>query len=192
MAGLKSFLYGVAALLGTTGAALYERQRALVALGGLQATVGRGPGSGVPLTPEAVAAILISVLAAESLTEVDERVVRLINAPPQDVALNVRTTREWTKAGKPVFGTAVAAALAGRRVPYGGRNRVLGIRVTRWYSGQLIESQSGFKGPEFYVYDAKNLPPTPISITAEIKNEDFENLVSFCRGAFSQAEEEPE
>src|SRR4051812_2434564 len=72
MAGLKSFLHGLAPILGTTGAALYERQRALVALGVLKPTKGRGPGSGVPFTPYAEAAVLISLLTTDNLAEVDE------------------------------------------------------------------------------------------------------------------------
>jgi hypothetical protein len=167
-----------------------DRGRTFVALGGLKASAGRGPGSGVPLTPENVAAILISVLAAESLTEVDDRVVRLINAAPFNVG-GIRD-REWAKAGKPVFGTAVAAVLAGRPAPWGRRSHIQAIRVTRWYSGQLIYSPSGARGTEYVVLDATNIPPTPISITAEIKYGDLENLVSFSRGAFSQIEEEHE
>ena len=65
MAGLKSFLYGVAPILGVSPAALYERQRALVNIGVLKTTAGRGPGSGVPFTAENFAAIVISLLAAE-------------------------------------------------------------------------------------------------------------------------------
>src|SRR5262245_15977542 len=103
MAGLKSFLQGVAPILGVSPAALYERQRALVSIGVLEATTGRGPGSGVPFTADNVAAILISLLAAESLSKVDKCVADLCSAPP----VNLTTTKEfkkiWTKSGKPTF-----------------------------------------------------------------------------------------
>jgi hypothetical protein len=49
--------------------ALYERQRALVRVGLLKPIAGRGPGSGVPLTPESVAMLLIAVLATDNLNE---------------------------------------------------------------------------------------------------------------------------
>src|SRR6478735_4032377 len=97
MAGLKSFLYGVAPILGVTGAILYERQRALVNLGVLKAEQGRGPGSGVPLSAENAAAVIISLLAAGSLSEVDERVVALCRALPDDADPIER--RLWEKRG---------------------------------------------------------------------------------------------
>ena len=102
MASLKSFLYGVAPLLGMTGAALYERQRALVDLGVLEAVPGRGPGSGVPLTPENIAAVIISVLAAENLAEVDDRVVGIINAVPE-LAIEIPENPMWSGQESPRF-----------------------------------------------------------------------------------------
>jgi hypothetical protein len=80
MVGLKSFLYELGPLLGTTGIALYERQRLLVNLGVVEAVPGRGPGSGVPLTANNIAAMIISVLAADAPSEIDQTVAALCNA----------------------------------------------------------------------------------------------------------------
>jgi len=62
-------------------AALYERQRVLVRLGVLTERKGRGPGSGVKLTAESLAALLTSVLITDNLSEVDDRVDRLLKTP---------------------------------------------------------------------------------------------------------------
>src|SRR5215831_16940231 len=80
MASLKSFLQGVAPILGVSLATLYERQRALVRLGVLPPSTGAGPGSGVPFTAENFAAILISLLASDSLSDVDQSMVALFKA----------------------------------------------------------------------------------------------------------------
>lgn len=69
MSSLKTYLPKLAVELGTTPAALYERQRALVREGLLVAEPGRGPGSGVHLTAESVALLLIAILATDSLSK---------------------------------------------------------------------------------------------------------------------------
>ena len=80
MSSLKAFLPQLADVIGSTPAALYERQRALVRHGVLQPLVGRGPGSGVELSADAIAALLISVGAASSLSEVDSRITKYCEA----------------------------------------------------------------------------------------------------------------
>lgn len=70
---LKSFIPPLAKAVGMTPAALYERQRALVRAGLLQAESGRGPGSGVRTTAQSVAMLLIALLATDSLSETAER-----------------------------------------------------------------------------------------------------------------------
>lgn len=67
--------------LGTTRAALYERQRALVRLGLLQKPQGRGRGSGAEADPHSVALLILSVLITDSLSEMDDRVIELSRAP---------------------------------------------------------------------------------------------------------------
>ena len=68
---LKAFIPKLAKALEMNPTALYERQRALVRGGLLEAKAGHGPGSGVRLSPESVAMLLISVLATQSLVDVE-------------------------------------------------------------------------------------------------------------------------
>ena len=86
---LRSYLFKLSELLGLTPIALYERQRELVRAGLLHAEGTRGPGAGVRLSPEAVAVLLISVLATDSLSEVAKRTREIAGATarvifPQD------------------------------------------------------------------------------------------------------------
>jgi len=71
---LKAYAPLLASRLGTTPAALYERQRALVRDGILEQSEGRGPGSGVQVDLYPVALLLIAVLATDSLSETAEKV----------------------------------------------------------------------------------------------------------------------
>ncbi len=77
---LKAYAPQLALRLGTTPAALYERQRALVRTGILEQPEGRGPGSGIQVGPYEVALLLIAVLATDSLSETTEKVRTLANA----------------------------------------------------------------------------------------------------------------
>jgi hypothetical protein len=74
MIGLKLFLPLLSPHLRRSPAALYERQRALVRLGIIAAEKGRGPGSGVRATPQNVAAVILSVLVTDNLSDIDGRV----------------------------------------------------------------------------------------------------------------------
>jgi hypothetical protein len=103
MPSLKSFLPQLAKIVGSTPDALYSRQRALTDLGLLQAKEGRGPGSGVALTGEAVAGIMIALLAADTLQNTDERVRQTCTAKPRD------KTCSFT--GEKTFQTALGAIL---------------------------------------------------------------------------------
>src|SRR5689334_12563975 len=64
---LKILMPSLADHLGTTAAALYERQRALVQGGLLTSKHGRGPGSGVPANPKNAALLVIAMLATQNL-----------------------------------------------------------------------------------------------------------------------------
>lgn len=77
MISLQKFLFNrdVAAAFAMSASALYERQRALVRVGLLPQASSRGPkGGGAMATPDAVAMVLLSLLATDSLSEVDERI----------------------------------------------------------------------------------------------------------------------
>ena len=68
MSSLKAYIPTLARYLGTTPAALYERQRALVT-GGFLTGGGRGPGAGVRASANSVAILLVAVLATDSLSD---------------------------------------------------------------------------------------------------------------------------
>jgi hypothetical protein len=80
MPSLKSFLPKLSECLSVSPAALYERQRALVRLGILTGKEGRGPGSGVKLAADSLAALLASLLVTDNLSDVDDRVSLLLKA----------------------------------------------------------------------------------------------------------------
>jgi hypothetical protein len=198
MASLKSFLYGAAPILGTTGAALYERQRALVNLGILEVIPGRGPGSGVPLTPDNIAAVIISLLAAENLSDVDKRIVDLFSAIPGEALTEGRSRDDWEKHGKPTFLSEVGRALMGKDLVWrsGGRSRPLSlaaIRVTRPSIGQFDRATGG-RPYIFHPTKLRSLMESqrPISITAGIEENALGALINFTQGALSQVEAETE
>jgi hypothetical protein len=70
---LKAFIPKLAKALEMNPTALYERQRALIRGGLLETKAGHGPGSGVRLSPESVAMLVISVLATNSLVDVEAK-----------------------------------------------------------------------------------------------------------------------
>jgi hypothetical protein len=82
MASLKAFLPQLAKVVGKTADELYSRQRALTQIGVLKAVEGRGPGSGVPLSGEAVAAMVIALMASDNLQQTDARIRRACHASP--------------------------------------------------------------------------------------------------------------
>jgi hypothetical protein len=192
MASLKSFLFGVAPVIGITGAALYERQRALVSLGLLKTTVGRGPGSGVPFSAQNFAAVLISVLAARSLSEVDQYVVDLCKATPDGTLPFGPGRRYWEKLGKPTFLTDVGRVLAGENTLWrhgesDRKHRFFGIRATRPWRGQIVDSPTGARPIAYFPDDAdKYMVGKSIVNTSEIESDLFEKLVTFTKGALSQ------
>jgi hypothetical protein len=85
---LKAYAPLLASRLGTTPAALYERQRALVRAGLLAQPEGRGPGSGVPVRPYEVALLLIAVLATDSLSDTSDK-ARLVSRARSNASDNV-------------------------------------------------------------------------------------------------------
>lgn len=80
MISLKAFGPVLAEALGTTPAAVYERQRALVRQGLLPAPIGRGRGNGLPASAGAVAMMIIAMMVTDNLSETDDRVRRVAGA----------------------------------------------------------------------------------------------------------------
>jgi hypothetical protein len=101
---LKAYMPPLARLLGITPATLYERQRAMVRAGLLDAGSGWGPGSGVRTTAGSVALLLISVLASDSLTVSESRTGDIAKAAPVGVDRCPLT-------GTRCFGDALASLL---------------------------------------------------------------------------------
>ena len=216
MASLKSFLQGVAPILGVSLATLYERQRALVRLGVLPPSTGAGPGSGVPFTAENFAPILISLLASDSLSDVDQSMVALFKAKPEttfddwswgrsekrsDGRLPFPTHfwSELTPRGKPTFLRDVALVLSGytAKVPWEEHEEayelvwtigdITGVRVSRVWRGQIVVEVGDSSFIASY-HSSKNRPARAISITAEIEGDMLDRLVSFTKDALSHPE----
>lgn len=81
---LKSFLPVISRVVGESVDALYERQRALVREGLLEALPGHGRGSGVRADASAVAMLLISLVATVSLSKAASRSRELAEASCQN------------------------------------------------------------------------------------------------------------
>lgn len=94
MTSLKAFSSMLAEVLGTTPAAVYERQRALVRRGLLPTPVGRGRGNGVPASAATLAIIILAFMATDNLSETDDRVRRLASAEYQSRRSKPRGLRE--------------------------------------------------------------------------------------------------
>jgi hypothetical protein len=74
MAGLslKGFTPTLGKAVGMSAAAVYERQRALVRGGLLPVESGKASGSGVRLTEESLALLLVALLATDNLSRIEE------------------------------------------------------------------------------------------------------------------------
>jgi len=123
MASLTSFLPMLVSHLGITQAAIYERQRALVRLGLLPKPIGRGRGSGAEATPATVGLIILSALATDNLSDMDERIIRLAHAPVREF----RNRKECRLTKQTVFLQALSSTLA----DYELAKRVSTVRVNR-------------------------------------------------------------
>jgi DNA-binding IscR family transcriptional regulator len=110
---LKVFTPSLAQLLGITPAALYERQRALVRAGLLDAAEGHGPGSGVRTTAASVSLLLISAMVSESLAEAELRTGDIAAAAPVDGECQLTGMRSFQDA---LASTLTAASQSARVV----------------------------------------------------------------------------
>jgi hypothetical protein len=74
MISLKSYCEPLSQILGLTPDRLYERQRVLARTSYLTGAIaGKGPGSGIRATAANVTKLVISTLATDSLSEIDEK-----------------------------------------------------------------------------------------------------------------------
>jgi hypothetical protein len=134
MASLKSFLPVLSRNLGLTPDALYSRQRALVNLGLLAAKEGRGPGSGVELSADTLAVLLIAIMSADTLADMDGRAVAMCNSIRESGARDPRFPTGQT------LREAVAVVLM-EDDPV-----TLSIRIARCWRGELTVMQRPWKG----------------------------------------------
>jgi hypothetical protein len=169
MTGLKSYLPILAATLGMTPAALYERQRALVHAKILRGPSGRGPGSGVRATPDSVAVLIMGALTTDSLVELPTA-VRATAALP-----SVGGPCGLTGAG--TFGEAIVAVLSSTEIA----ERVHIIEVERpWFQACIrftpkrrkrldLTSFGSGKGKDDMdcLSTTASLPGTAVSLTSE-------------------------
>jgi hypothetical protein len=115
MISLKAFAPVLAETLGTTSAAIYERQRALVRLGLLPAPIGRGRGNGVPASANAVAMIIIAMMVTDNLSDTDDRVRTVAEAQ----VLGRGRAPRCTLTGRRDFKSALVALLRMTDLPEG-------------------------------------------------------------------------
>jgi hypothetical protein len=187
MIGLKTFLKEFSGFTGgeLSHDALYARQRELVRCGLLPSREGRGPGSGVPLSPDTLATFLIGLLATDSLTDLGEHTAQLCKARP----LEVSKGRSSSRIGRPTFRADVARVLIGSKItgfqPGDDINQNLysGIQVTRHWRGVLLQNREiqtpdgnkreGMQGVEYLVGEDQRLASSMLSRTVSIEQELF-------------------
>ena len=143
---LKAYAPLLAWRLGTTPAALYERQRALVRDGMLEQSEGRGPGSGVHAAPYSVALLLVAILATDSLSEIAEKVK--IFAPAKSIAAD----GHCTLTGEPTFVEAVALVLDMARQHW---RKIVDITVSRTTGFGAIKYENNNLGSTDSIFAAQ-------------------------------------
>jgi hypothetical protein len=165
MGSLKLFLPAMAGTVGTTADALYSRQRALVDLGVLRATPGRGPGSGTPCNGESVSAMIIALMVADSLQDTDRRVVNFCHAQARD-------SETCPLTGARTFQGALAAILESAELTRSFSR----LSISRNYANALIYYDRGLA---VSVFQAKAPPRRSfIELRAELNQSTFAMLAS--------------
>ena len=131
--GLKWFIPQISEELGLTPDALYSRQRELVRAGLLKHIGLRGPGSGVRLTPENVAILLIAVLASDNVSEIIRPTRKLANAK--------RKGRGSSLGGAATFKTALVNALSDQSI----NDQISSVTVHRQDGNSDFHLRNGVK-----------------------------------------------
>ena len=146
---LKALLPAVGRILDETPDSLYASQRAFVRGGLLESVSGRGPGSGTPASPEAMAHFLIGICCHASRAEFARLAKGIARARSAD-GLCLFT-------GAKTFADALAAVLADEALT----RRVLNVDIATTY-GYAIIRYDGAKvqeGPEAF---SKNPPKSTV------------------------------
>jgi hypothetical protein len=110
---LQGCLPEIAEVLNVNRTTLYERQRALVREGLLEALPGHGRGSGVRATPESVAMLMIGMLASVNLADVGPLARSLSNATSVDSACRLTGAKTFHGALSRIFSDEKLAKKAG-------------------------------------------------------------------------------
>ena len=84
MESLKKYSEKLAQPMGTTPAALYERQRQLVRLKLLTVPEKTGPGGGIRATPANVAMLLLAALVTDNLSEISANIGKIARTTPNE------------------------------------------------------------------------------------------------------------
>jgi hypothetical protein len=169
MASLKAFLPTLSKIVDVTADALYSRQRALAQLGLVKTVKGRGPGSGVLLSGESLAALIIALMVADTLIETDERVRRACQASPKDGA-----ECPWTGARTLQQALSVLLLSEERVKSFAvfSIHRELRAQLNYGRPDELFGSVFGMKGSR---------SRRPITITARIESRTMEQLSKALR-----------
>lgn len=161
MIGLKAFIPRLSKALNISEIALYERQRALVRAGLLEHSGGRGPGSGVRLSAEAVAVMLIAVLATDSLSETEAATSVLAKAKR---GRGPHTKKyQGSLGGAETFKDALAKALSSDEIA----SEVSVVRVYR-ESGVACFFQDGRDGDATEFFSGKKESRTALNVLADL------------------------
>lgn len=163
---LKARFPELGRILGETPATLYGWQRALVREGLLESTPGRGPGSGVSASPEAMAQFLIGVCCQATRSE---------NVPlVPGVALANALGGKCVLTGKKTFSEAFSAILADEALA----SRVYQLTIAANAGGASItfdgSKQTAFwegrrrKAPAGIQFSSMIWGPTLLSIVKEV------------------------
>lgn len=185
MSSLKKFLLDfVAPRLRLSPASLYERQRELVRGGLLPVREGRGPGSGVPLTPDTLATFIIGLLATDGLTDLVEHTSALCSARTLIVSKHTKETRYGN-----TFQSDLAKALVGSG-EFTGKDAsdnsafpCAGVQVTRHWRGALLQdlaipdadgdAAQGLKTVEYIVSDEARRKAPRLAQTVSLEEGEF-------------------
>ena len=171
---LKASLPALGRILGETPDALYGWQRAMVREGLLESTPGRGPGSGVAASPDAMAQFLIGICCQATRSE---------NVPLARALANARSVDgQCPLTGAKRFKDALACVLADEALA--GRVREVMIGVTLGQAYIRYDGAHPSRGPEQFAAD----PPkssvfvgtspkrSPLGFTASIPSETLVSL----------------
>lgn len=166
MVSLKSFAPVLANQFGTTSAAIYERQRALIRAKVLPTPTGRGRGNGLQATSETVSMLIIAMLATDNLSDTDRRVKKLANAKTNPEAKAGRLK------GSPNFGCALAAILNSDELT----DEVKAVRVSRTNFSAWITFRDDFRPLEVCEFGAGPPGPNNVEIQAILTGEALMNV----------------